>query len=70
MAVSKYVSVASLTFTALIPVLMLVMGYQAEAVGVGFAAGGLCWFKHRGNIRRLLKGEERRFSFKKEVKNE
>jgi len=71
-AATKYVSVASLTFTAVVPLVMLVMRYRypPEAAAVMLCIGALCWFKHKGNIKRLINGSERRFNFKKEAKNE
>ena len=62
--VFRYISLASLVMTALAPVLMFFFGYGWEAVALTAASGALAWFLHRGNIQRLLKGEERRFSFK------
>jgi len=63
--ITKYISVTSLILTALFPVTMLVRGHRGEAVILGFVVMGLAWFQHRGNIARLLKGTENKFTIGK-----
>jgi len=61
----RYISLASLMITLLAPILMFMFGYAWEATLLTTAIGALAWFLHRGNIARLVKGEERRFSLGK-----
>ena len=61
----RYISVASLTMTALAPILMFFWDFETEAVLLAAAAGVLAWVLHHENIGRILKGNERKFSFKK-----
>jgi glycerol-3-phosphate acyltransferase PlsY len=59
---TKYVSLASLIVTGLFPILLFLFGYPPEAWLLEVAMAGLAYFQHRGNILRLLKGTERKFS--------
>jgi len=61
----RFISLASLVITLLIPVFMGVFAYGWEVVVVAAVLAVLAWFMHRGNIVRLVGGTERRFSFKK-----
>lgn len=64
-ALTKFISVASLLITLSVPILMALFGYQAEVI---LLTAGLCafiWFLHRENIKRLISGTENKFSFKK-----
>jgi len=63
--VSRFISTASLLLTALTPVLMGILGYGMEAVIVSSLIAALAWWQHRENIRRLLSGTERKFTFNK-----
>ena len=63
--VFRYISLASLAITLLMPVLMAVFGYGWEVVVVTAALAALAWYMHRENIQRLVAGTERKFSFKK-----
>ena len=65
LAISKFISLTSLTITLLVPVAMIVLGFEWEAVGVAAAFWALIWVLHRENIQRLLKGTENKFSLKK-----
>ena len=65
--VTKYISVTSLILTALFPVSMFVRGdrivtNRAETIALGFVVMAMAWYQHRGNIVRLLKGRENKFS--------
>jgi len=62
--VTRYISVASLAITLLMPVFMMVFSHPGEVVVVTSLLGMLAWYMHRGNIERLLAGTERKFSFK------
>jgi len=61
----RYISLASLFITLLTVVFMAAFGHGWETVVVTGVLAGLTWFMHRGNIARLLAGEERKFSFRK-----
>jgi len=62
-SLTRYVSLASLIMLALFPIMMIVFGYGAEAVVIAFLFTILAYYKHIGNIQRLLSGTERKFSF-------
>ena len=58
-AVSGFVSVGSLLMTASLPFLIILFKYsKTYAIASGILAV-VIWIKHRSNIQRLLKGEEK-----------
>ena len=57
---TRYVSVASLTASFLVPVLAFALGEPAPYKIAGVLVAVIVWWAHRGNIRRLLAGEEHR----------
>lgn len=57
---SRLVSLASLTFILLVPMFQAAIGVWPERLVLGFALAALVFFRHRGNIRRLREGTERR----------
>lgn len=63
--VSKYISLASLVMTAVFVALMVVVKMPLEQILIMAIVMILCYYQHRDNIKRLIKGEERKFSFKK-----
>ncbi len=62
---SKYISLASLVMTFVFFVLMIVVKMPVEEIIIMAIVMLLCYYQHRENIKRLIKGEERKFSFKK-----
>ena len=56
-AVTRYSSAAALAATAVSPLVALMTGL-GEAALVFWALAALIWFKHSGNIGRLLRGSE------------
>lgn len=69
--ITKYISACSLIMTLLCPILMVVFGCPTESYIIMFFVAGLAWFQHRENIKRLVKGNENKFSLKsKGIKNE
>ena len=64
-AVTKYISAASLVMTLLFPLGMYFLDYYVEAVAVAIVLTVLSYYQHRGNIKRILSGTERKFSFSK-----
>ena len=55
---SRYISLASMTITLLVPILLLIFGYDIEIVGITAFITALTWFLHRSNIKRLTDGTE------------
>ncbi|MDR2649786.1 MAG: glycerol-3-phosphate 1-O-acyltransferase PlsY [Clostridiales bacterium] len=64
-AITRFISLGSVVMLSLFPICTLLWGKGAESVILAFILAGLAIFQHRGNIKRLLNGDERRFSFKK-----
>ena len=68
-AVTRYMSVASLITAVAFPIFTAILCRGRENYGlfVGFsiAAAALALFQHRGNIQRLIRGEENRLDFEK-----
>jgi len=58
---TRYISLGSLTYTAVAAVAMIFFGHGIESIALMFAITALIWFMHRENIRRLLAGTERKF---------
>jgi acyl phosphate:glycerol-3-phosphate acyltransferase len=58
---TRYVSLACLTATAVVPPLAWATGSPAPAVRAAFAAAALIVFRHRSNLARLWTGTEPRF---------
>lgn len=58
---TRIVSVASLTAAAAVPVLAHVTAAPPETVAYGALLAALVWWTHRGNLARLVRGEELRF---------
>ena len=56
---SNYVSVGSLLATALLPLTVFLTGYSSEYILCSFLLAILIWIKHKDNIKRLLRGEEK-----------
>ncbi|WP_319202696.1 glycerol-3-phosphate 1-O-acyltransferase PlsY [uncultured Ilyobacter sp.] len=66
---SKYVSLASVTCAALLPILTLVMPIRESLIRVElfimtFLIGAFVIYRHRTNISRLMNGNENKFKFK------
>ena len=59
-----YVSLASITAALLLPALVLALQGVSTVFWLALALGLFVVFAHRANIRRLLRGEEHRFSRK------
>ena len=65
-AVTKYVSLGSITLAALFAVLVIATNWQSWLVILWvIAISGLMIWRHRANIERLMKGCENKLSFKK-----
>jgi glycerol-3-phosphate acyltransferase PlsY len=59
---TKYVSLASVLASATLPWAAYLIGVPVASLTAAVAAAGLVIFRHRGNLRRLRSGTERRFS--------
>ena len=66
---TKYISLSALTMNLLFVLLMIIFKMPFEAIILMAISMAICYYQHRGNILRLIKGEERKFSFKKNNKN-
>ena len=71
-ALTRYMSVASLITAVAFPVFTAILcrGHKSYGIFVLFScmAAALALFQHRGNIQRLLRGEENRLDFAKITK--
>jgi len=56
---TKYVSAASLSMSAMLPVFLFLHNHGTEAVLVALTMTAICFYKHSGNIDRIRKGTER-----------
>lgn len=66
---SKYVSLASVTCAALLPILTLIMPIRESLIRtelfiMTFLIGAFVIYRHRTNISRLMNGTENKFKFK------
>lgn len=65
---TRFVSLGSLVFIVLTPVIGLILGhYPGGVIFITFLIAVLAVFQHRGNISRLLHGEENKIGHKKEA---
>jgi glycerol-3-phosphate acyltransferase PlsY len=64
-ALTRYVSLASVAGAALFPVLVLLFGEPWPVVVFAAVAGAAVIVRHRANIRRLLAGEELRLELRR-----
>ena len=62
-ALTRYVSLGSVFAAAALPVVTWFIFPDAVITALAAAMGGLILYMHRANIRRLLRGEENKFSF-------
>lgn len=61
----RFVSLSSLIMALLAPIIMIIFGFETEPVVLMFVLAASAYYKHIPNIKRLIKGEESKFSFKK-----
>lgn len=59
--VGRFVSVASLTFAASVPIVFALYGFSMIVIGWSLVIGALMAWQHRSNVRNLLQGKEHRF---------
>ena len=63
----RYVSLASLAASALMPLFLGIAGYSSVYVGLGLIVGFLIFYRHGDNIKRLREGVEKKISKKKDA---
>ena len=64
-AITKYVSLASVISAIAMPIVVFFFGYSLPYVLMSIFAGAFAVYRHRSNIQRLLSGTESKFSLKK-----
>lgn len=62
---TRYMSLSSLIAVTVLPVSAIIKDEKPDVIVFTLMIAGLVFFRHRDNIRRLAKGEERRFEWKK-----
>lgn len=63
-ALTRYVSLGSLLFTALLPLAVFLFDRPAELVWGSVIIAVFAWFRHRGNLVKLVKGQENKLGAK------
>ncbi|OEH84782.1 acyl-phosphate glycerol 3-phosphate acyltransferase [Desulfuribacillus stibiiarsenatis] len=61
---TRYVSLASIVFSILIPIFVIFLGYSLSYIIFTILIAILVCLRHKENIKRLLKGTERKFGEK------
>lgn len=69
-ALTKYVSLASITAVPIWTILVWVTGEPSQHIFLGLALSILVLFRHQTNIARIFKGTENRFSIRDKMKKE
>jgi glycerol-3-phosphate acyltransferase PlsY len=64
--ITRYVSLGSLLFTSLLPLSLLWFGREMELILFSIVIALLALYKHRGNVVKLLTGNENKLSFRRE----
>ena len=59
----RYVSLASISAAAVMPIAVFASGYPAVLAGVTGVIAAMVIYRHSANIQRLLQGSENRFNF-------
>jgi glycerol-3-phosphate acyltransferase PlsY len=64
---TRYVSLASMIFTCLLPIIIANNGYHQAYIWFGVVVAVLSLWRHRENIKRLLKGRENKIGLKRQL---
>ena len=64
-AITKYVSLASVTSAIVMPFCVYLFGYTLPYIAMSILAGAFAVYRHKENIKRLKTGDESKFSLKK-----
>jgi len=59
--ITRYISVGSLSIVLVTPFVMYFFGHKTEAIAVMCAIAVIIWIMHRGNIKKIVNGTERKF---------
>ena len=62
---TRYVSLGSLLFAALLPFSLWMFGRETELILFSVVLAALAFYRHRGNIVKLTKGQENKISFRR-----
>ncbi len=65
--ITRYISVASICCSIIAVVTIFALGYRGEDLYITILIVAFIIFKHRANIKRLIKGNENKFTIKKKV---
>ncbi|TLS53079.1 glycerol-3-phosphate 1-O-acyltransferase PlsY [Paenibacillus antri] len=63
--VTRFVSLGSLLFAALLPVSLWAFGREPELIVFSLALAALAFYRHRSNIVKLAQGKENKLSFRR-----
>lgn len=66
----RYISAASLSVCAIFPFFLYLFNYGLESIIVSIVISSLCFYLHRGNIKRIIDGTERTITFNKKEEGE
>ncbi|WP_286680462.1 glycerol-3-phosphate 1-O-acyltransferase PlsY [Tepidanaerobacter sp. EBM-49] len=64
-ALSRYVSLGSVTAAVLYPILVIAFGYHLNYIMTGLVLGLIAIYRHKDNIKRLMAGKENKLVLKK-----
>ena len=62
---TRYVSVGSLLFALTLPISAYLLGFPREMLYLTIFVSAMAFWRHRGNIKKLLNGTENKFGSKK-----
>lgn len=64
-ALTRYVSLGSLVFTGLLPFSVLAFDRPPEFLWGSVVIAVLAWYRHRGNLAKLVRGQENKLAFRR-----
>lgn len=67
LALSKYMSLASILSAASFPIISLFLGMSTQFTTCSFILGIFIIYRHKANLKRLLSGKEQRFSWNRKM---
>lgn len=68
-AATRYVSLGSMSFAVMIPIVLYRVGYPFEGISIAACLAALALYQHRANIARLLAGNENKLGAKRVERN-
>ena len=68
-AATRYVSLGSMSFAVMIPIVLYKVGFPLEGTIIAVCLATLALYQHRANIGRLLAGNENKLGAKRMEKN-